>query len=167
MNVALGFDMFTEHKTIVDGLEVYYRTVGNATKQHLVFLHGWGARSKGPLGSNKVILELSKYFYIVAPEHPGLVRSTPPQEIWGFDEFAHSLHKLLRPLNLQHPIVMGQSFGGGVASAYAKLYPEEIRTLILVDSVTNRRTYNLYRKCFKLWCQLFLFLTASRWSPYN
>src|SRR3989344_7259663 len=119
--------MITDHKIVIDDLEIYYRTAGSPEKQHLIFLHGWAARLDGPLGGDKVILELSKYFYVIAPEHPGLMRSMPPKEIWGLDDYAHALIKLLKPLNLVRPIIMGQSFGGGVATAYAKLYPEEIK----------------------------------------
>lgn len=157
--------MITDHKITIDGLEIYYRTVGSSEKQHLIFLHGWGARLDGPLGGDKVILELSKYFYVIAPEHPGLIRSMPPKEIWGLDDFAHTLNKLLKPLHLKNPIVMGQSFGGGVATAYAKFYPEDIKSLILVDSILSNRKQNFYQKLKPFWCPLFSFLTKSLWIP--
>ena len=157
--------MINDHKANIDGLDIHYRITGDIGKQHLVFLHGWAARLDGPLGSDKVILELSKYFYVIAPEHPGLVRSSPPKEIWGLDDYAHALNKLLKPLNLVRPIIMGQSFGGGVATAYAKLYPEEIKLLILVDSITSNRPYNFYQKLKYLWCPLFAFIIKSRWTP--
>lgn len=157
--------MITDQKTNIDGLDIHYRITGDRGKQHLVFLHGWAARLDGPLGSDKVILELSKYFYVIAPEHPGLVRSSPPKEIWGLDDYAHALNKLLKPLNLVRPIIMGQSFGGGVATAYAKLYPEEIKLLILVDSITSNRPYNFYQKLKYPWWSLFSFIAKSQWMP--
>lgn len=157
--------MMTDQKTIIDGLTIYYRTAGESSKQALVFLHGWAAHIDGILGSDKVILELSKYFYVIAPEHPGLCRSTPPKEIWGFDDYARVLNKLLKSLNIQKPVIMGQSFGGGVATAYAKLYPEELKSLILVDSITTKRPHNFYQKSKHLWWPFFSFVSKSRWIP--
>lgn len=157
--------MITDHKTIIDGLTIYYRTAGESSKQPLIFLHGWAAHIDGLLGSDKVISELSKYFYVIAPEHPGLCRSTPPKEIWGLDDYAHALNKLLKPLNLVKPIIMGQSFGGGVATAYAKLYTEEVGLLFLVDSVTTKRPHNFYQKSKYLWWPFFSFVAKSQWIP--
>ncbi len=157
--------MIVDHKIIIDGLEIYYRTAGSPENQHLIFLHGWASRLDGSLGSDKVISELSKYFYVIAPEHPGLIRSTPPKEVWGLDDFTHTLNKLLSPLHLKTPILMGQSFGGGVATAYAKLYPEGIKLLILVDAITNKRKQNFYQRLRFFWWPLFSFLVKSQWTP--
>jgi pimeloyl-ACP methyl ester carboxylesterase len=157
--------MIAEHTAIIDGLTIHYRTAGENAKPTLVFLHGWAARVDGFLGSGKVVSELSKYFYVIAPEHPGLCRSTPPKEVWGFDDFARSLKTLLKSLKIENPIIMGQSFGGGIATAYAKLYPHEVKVLILVDSVTTERPWNLYQKAKYVWCPLLSFIAKARWIP--
>lgn len=157
--------MIIDHKIVIDGLKIYYRTAGNPENRHLVFLHGWAARLSGSLGNDKVIFELSKYFYVVAPEHPGLIRSEPPKEIWGLDDYAHALNKLLNSLDLKNPIVMGQSFGGGVATAYAKNYPNGIKILILVDAITTKQKYNFPQKLKFFWWPLFSFLVKSKWVP--
>ncbi len=78
----------------------------------IVFLHGWGARkdSFGRFGVDNVIVELAKYFYVVAPELPGLIRSQPPKTIWDMGDYVHLLHKLFRTLKLGKFILMGQSW---------------------------------------------------------
>ena len=60
---------------------------------------------------------------------------------------------------------MGQSFGGGVATAYAKNYPNGIKILILVDAITTKRKNNFYQKLKFFWWPLFSFLIKSRWIP--
>lgn len=136
--------MVTDHKTNVDGYTAYYRTAGNPAKPHLIFFNGWGARLNGILGSNRVIEELAKYFYIVSPELPGFMSSDPPREVWKVDDFANFAHKILRPLNLQNPIIMGQSFGGGVAALYVAHYSRNAKCLVLVDAVLAGRKQNWY-----------------------
>lgn len=139
--------MITDHATTLNGLKIYYRTAGDSHHQHLVFFDGWGARLSGWFAnSNRVIHELAKYFYVVCPELPGFMRSEPPKEIWGFDDYARFAHELVKPLNLKNSFVMGQSFGDGIAATYASLFPHEVSRLILVDAVLNQRIENWYYK---------------------
>lgn len=139
--------MIVDHTTLLRGLTAYYRTAGDRAKQHLIFFDGWGARLSGWFAnSNLVIRELAKHFYVVCPELPGFMRSEPPKEIWGFDDYARFAHDLVKPLDLKNPIIMGQSFGGGIAATYASLFPSEVSRLILVDAVLNKRTENWYYK---------------------
>ena len=167
--------MIIDHQTTINDLKVYYRTAGNPEKQHLVFIHGWGGRSNGFLGNDKVIDELAKYFFVFAPELPGFMRSKPPREVWKVDDFSSFVDKLLQPLNLKNPIIMGQSFGGGVAALYAKLRNNDARCLILVDAVLSGRKENWYfklrygfprvAKVINIWF-IPLFLKKIIWSAY-
>lgn len=134
--------MLTDHKTSIDGTIVYYRAGGDPAKPHLIFFNGWGARLNGIFGSDKVIEELSKHFYVVSPELPGFMRSEPPKEVWKVDDFATFIYKLLQPLNLENPVVMGQSFGGGVAALYTMNFVRKAKCLILVDAVLAGRIEN-------------------------
>lgn len=136
--------MITDHKTVIDGYTVYYRTAGDPVGQHLIFFNGWGAKLSGFLGSDRVIEELAKHFYVVCPELPGFMRSDPPREVWKLDDFIRIIRAVLLPLGLTTPIIMGQSFGGGVAVLYAKRYGENARCLILVDALLASRRENWY-----------------------
>ena len=135
-----------ENISHIDGLKIHYQTAGDPKRQPLVFVHGWGVHVSGPLGLDSVIAALAEHFYVVAPEMPGFMRSEPPKEVWGKIDFAHFLSKILAPLALHNPIIMGQSFGGGVVTEYAKYYPENIKALILVDAVLRDRRENWYLK---------------------
>lgn len=159
--------MIAEHTILISGLNIRYCIAGDSQKQPLVFLHGWGARVKDILGRGQrnVISELSKDFYVIAPDLPGLVCSEPPREIWGMEEYAQCINIFLRTLGIKKPIVMGQSFGGGVATTYAYLYPEKIPELILADAVQGNRPENWhYRLRFK-WQSLCDVVVGNRYLP--
>lgn len=128
----------TEHSTRIDDLSIFYTTAGNPNSQPAVFLHGRGAR-KGRffLGIDPVISNLAKDFYVVAPEHPGLNRSQTPEKNWNFDDYAKVYHRLFSKLDLDKLLLIGNSFGGAIATAYAKLFPKNVQALILVDSVVS------------------------------
>jgi pimeloyl-ACP methyl ester carboxylesterase len=117
-------------------------------------------------GNDPVIDQLAKHFYVIMFEPPGLIRSEPPREIWSFDDYAHHLNKLVNELEIKNSYFMGQSFGGGVSTAYAKLYPDNVKTLILVDSTMANRTRNWYYNLRFPWNAFVKKAIPSRFVPF-
>jgi len=158
-----------DYKIRVNGLYIYYRIAGTPTNLPIVFLHGWGARKDslfGRLGVENVIVELAKYFYVVAPELPGLIRSQPPKRVLNMRNYSRLLHDLLKSLALEKFVLMGQSWGGGVAITYASLYHDQIRRLILVDAKLGKRKDDFYLKLGKFWHFVFDKSIKSQWFPF-
>lgn len=156
-----------DHKITVNNIETYYQTAGDSSKPTILFMHGWGARKNNVCskGKKRVISELAQYFSVVAPELPGLVRTTPPSEKWGAEEYAKFVHAFLASLEIEKSIVMGQSFGGGVASTYASLYPENTSGLILVDASQAKRPENFYYRLRFKWKPIFDTVVGSKYVP--
>lgn len=122
------------HRIDYDGSTLYYWTSGDPNKPTLLFLHGWPGLK---LLESEVIQELGKYFYVIAPNHPGLGLSDPLNKYSQiFNQYAELSHHILGLEKRANDkiIVMGQSFGGTIASAFAYMYPKNTKTLILVDS---------------------------------
>jgi len=148
--------MIADYKSTIDGLSIFYRIAGDENNQPIIFLHGWGARidSFGPyVGTTGVIKELAKHFYVFAPELPGLLRSDAPKVVWNYEQFAEIIYKLANLLSWKPSIVIGQSFGGGVATAFAKSYPNFTKVLVIVDSVVSNRPKNSYLKLLYAWAK--------------
>jgi pimeloyl-ACP methyl ester carboxylesterase len=119
---------------LVENLRIYYSTAGSSSNLHLVFFPCWAARLKG---IDRIVSHLSKFFYVVTPELPGLLRSDPPQNAWTPADYAKSINKLLSTLSLKDPILLGYSFGGAIATEYPRLFPRNIRALVLIETVTT------------------------------
>lgn len=137
--------MIFDHEVIIEGVKIYYKTAGDNHRQLLIFLHGW----PGTLSRMGVIEELAKHFYVIAPEHPGLLRSEPLKTYTNiFEQYADVVKNILgiEGLDKFKGIVMGQSFGGAVASAYAEKYPTNTEILILTNSVIGNGKHDLLRK---------------------
>ena len=128
-----------DKKVTIDGLSFYYRLVGNYQKPPLVFLHGhpMPSRPADSIDFTNVLLEFSKYFYVIAPEHIGTMRSTPAPKSMTMNDRARIVCQLLERLGIQKTIMSGQSFGGLVAASFAVAYPDKIKRLILIDSSTT------------------------------
>ena len=116
----------------IDDVKLVYHIAGDNDKPTLLFLHAWG------IGINwlqPIVVSLSKHFHVIAPEHPGLLRSSTLTDN-SFESYAAFYKKILNKIEITTPVIMvGSSFGGGIASVIAKLYPEMVQKLILVDSV--------------------------------
>lgn len=157
-----------DHAVKIDGLRVFYRTGGDPARQPLLFLHGWGLRWDrfGPYVGNKVIVqELAKHYYVVAPELPGLMRSETPETFLGYEKYSKIIHSLLEHLHIEKPIIMGQSFGGTIASIYTKLYPANVSHLVLVNSILNYEASRAHPKLLQLWGKLFPKILSSAFVP--
>jgi len=135
-----------DHKIKFGDVQIYYRTIGDSKKQPILFLPGWPGIY---LEKSGVFQELAKYFYVISPEHPGLLRSTPLSHYENiFDQYGEVVRVILQKekLNTKKLIVMGQSFGGGIASHYAFRYPNYVKTLVFIDSVIGAGNVAVYVK---------------------
>ncbi|MBI3334973.1 MAG: alpha/beta hydrolase [Candidatus Portnoybacteria bacterium] len=160
--------MIKDYKLTIEGLKNFYRIGGEKRKPPAIFLHGYGARLDGigPYrGTAGIIEELANHFYVLAPELPGLIRSDAPKTVWNYEEYAILVRKLVRSLQWKRSMIFGHSFGGGVATAYAKLYPEDTKALIIIDSVVSNLPMNSYRKLLYAWARLRKKLLPSPFIP--
>jgi pimeloyl-ACP methyl ester carboxylesterase len=96
----------------------------------VVFLHGQpGAGSDW----DAVAAILPTRIRSLAPDRPGY--RTNPRPPGGFDDNARWVLDVLDTAGLHDAVLVGHSYGGGVALAAAALAPERVRGLILLASV--------------------------------
>jgi proline-specific peptidase len=105
-------------------------------KPTLILLHG------GPGADHSLykpdFSALSDLAQIVYYDHRGCGRSEDgPPESWTLAQWADDLKGLCDTLGLDKPIVLGTSFGGFVAQAYATRHPDRIGKLILIATAAK------------------------------
>jgi proline iminopeptidase len=89
---------------------------------------------------------------VVYIDHRGNGRSDrQPAERWTLAQWADDVYEFCRALEIERPIVMGQSFGGFVAIAYATRHPEHPGKLILSSTAAQgqshvERSIELFRR---------------------
>lgn len=132
-------------------------------------MHGWGARRDDTcgIGRKNVTAKLAKYFNVFSVELPGLIRSEPPQSVWSMEEYATFLRLFIDKIGIDRPIIMGQSFGGGVATTYAGIYSEDVPYLVLVDASPGKWTKNFYYNLRFKWKPFFDLVVDSRFVPLS
>jgi pimeloyl-ACP methyl ester carboxylesterase len=116
------------------GLTVHYQSLGEGSKK-IVFLHGL------------VVDNLSSFYFTLANPFAqtaevllvdlrGHGKTSRPATGYALDDFVDDLHELLQAkFGNQSVTLVGNSFGGTLATAYALNYPERVDGLILIDSL--------------------------------
>jgi pimeloyl-ACP methyl ester carboxylesterase len=117
----------------VDGGQAHVRIRGPKHGRPVVVLHGIGGSSKSVDDYLSYALAALGY-RVYAPDRPGHAHSdrTKPEQADPRGQ-AQWLHDLIAALELEHPHIVGISWGGSVAMAYSLLYPDDIRAVALIS----------------------------------
>lgn len=118
---------------VIDGVLIaYYQSEAFDPGNALVFLHGWGSQAS----HFKNITEHCQN--VIAIDLPGFGQSSLPQDVWGIDDYAASIDKFLIKIGINNPVLIGHSFGGSIAIAYASA-GKKLKKLILIDAAGIRK----------------------------
>jgi pimeloyl-ACP methyl ester carboxylesterase len=113
----------------VGGLRIAYRRRGHGPP--LLLVHGG-------LGDGRVwreqLEDLSRDFTVVAWDAPGCGGSADPPETFRLPEYADCLAGFAAALGLERPVVIGHSFGGGLALQLHQRHPALPRALVLAGA---------------------------------
>lgn len=116
----------------VDGVRLYYAIDG--TGPTVVLLH--------PVGLDLTCWDsqvgaLAPRFRVVRVDLRGHGRSDAPPPPYSLNGFAADVHALLHQLQLAPAHVIGLSLGGMVAQVLALEHPDDVRSLVLVDTTSS------------------------------
>ena len=109
-------------------------------KPTLILLHGGpGADHSGFKPAFSQYADIAQVVYI---DHRGNGRSDrEPREAWNLAQWGDDVYEFCRALEIERPIVMGQSFGGFVAISYATRHPEHPGKLIFSSTYAAGGTH--------------------------
>lgn len=114
----------------------------NGSGPALLLLHSaWG---DAELSWSGVWNDLSKTFFVIAPDMPGFGASESPSQP-SLAAIAGILKDMLDAHSIERAIVAGNSFGAAVAIEFASIFPEYTRHLVLVNG-TNLPTIPRFMK---------------------
>ncbi len=155
----------------VRGIKLYvydsadYRKYESPTT--LVFIHGY----PGQLSNWKYQVSFFEEKYrVIAYDQRGFGKSDKPKTV-RFDDFTSDLDALLRELGVkdQDAVLIGHSFGGMVAQAYAR--DHEVKGLVLIASLTKFRydpdDYIIFYLPAAIWKPLFFTMNPLTRALYR
>jgi 2-hydroxymuconate-semialdehyde hydrolase len=112
---------------------------GTPSATAIVLLHGSGPGATGLSNWERVLEDLGREYYCIAPDVIGFGDSThpnpPPQGIGPFTELrVQTLIGLLHELGIQHATLVGNSMGGMWSLGIVQAAPELVDRIVLMGS---------------------------------
>ncbi|MFB9242990.1 alpha/beta hydrolase [Massilia antarctica] len=114
------------------GIELNAIEMGDPALPTVLFVHGM-AGSAG-LWVLAYAFRLMKHYHVVSYDQRGHGLSPAPPHGYSLGEHARDLERVRRRLASGPVTVVGYSYGGHVATAWAMRYPESAAALVVVDS---------------------------------
>ena len=102
-----------------------------------LFVHG------GPGSGSEVVEKLAgktleSHFQMIYLDQRGSGRSaSDPKNDYSLDRVVQDMEELRARLQIKQWVLMSHSFGGIIATAYAKKYPEHVNGIVLINSILN------------------------------
>ena len=113
----------------VRGIELAYEVSGAGSP--IVLLHGFPFNRT--LWREQVVA-LGERYQVIAVDLRGHGETTATRAPATMEEMAADVAALLDELNIERAVVGGLSMGGYVALAFAQLFPQRLRALVLADT---------------------------------
>jgi len=99
----------------------------------LLLIHGF---TGGKLDFHDQMSWFTDRFRVVAPDNRGHGETSNPGEGYEIDNMVADLHGFIEALNLSDVHLLGHSLGGMIAMRYAIAHPDELASLILMDTAS-------------------------------
>ena len=124
------------HAIDVDGINIFYREAGDATRPTLLLLHGFPTASHM---FRDLIPELSAHYHIVAPDLPGFGMTESPARgkfTYSFESIAKIIGRFTEELGLTRFAIYVFDYGAPVGFRLAVAHPERITAIITQNGNT-------------------------------
>ena len=118
-----------EQKSEIADIEMNY-LIRKGDGPILMLVHGFSANNSTWL---QFADKLPDNYYLIAPDLAGHGKSSEA-ESYDLERQAERLKALAEHLNLEPFHIVGNSMGGAISAIYAARFPEDIASLILIDS---------------------------------
>ncbi|MGB8859607.1 MAG: alpha/beta fold hydrolase [Ilumatobacteraceae bacterium] len=122
-----------DHRTFVQGRAAGYSVAGEGLP--VLLLHGWALAQH----TYRDVIETiaAQGCQVIAPAMPGFGGTDDlPGKEFSLRGYAQWVAELLDALDIEEPaVVVGHSFGGGVAVRFAHDFRTRVRSLVLVNSI--------------------------------
>lgn len=119
---------FITHK----GSQIFFSDTGKGTA--IVLLHGFLENSTM---WNYFIAEFFKKYRIIAIDLLGHGNTDPLGYVHSMEDNADVVHAVLSELKIRKAVFVGHSMGGYVALAFAELYADNIKGMVLLNSTSR------------------------------
>ncbi|MFY0482545.1 alpha/beta fold hydrolase [Flavobacterium sp. PLA-1-15] len=121
-------DKFITHR----GTQVFFSESGKGTA--IVLLHGF---LENQTMWDAYIADFSKKYRVVTIDLLGHGKTQPLGYVHSMEDNADVVHAVLSELKIRKAVLVGHSMGGYVALAFAELYADNVKGIVLLNSTSR------------------------------
>ena len=139
------------HTATINGVNIFYREAGDASKPTIVLLHGFPSSSHE---FRELIPLLAGRFHVIAPDYPGMGYSDAPAPTVlrpTFDDVAMVIDAFIAQCAPGPVILYLYDIGGAIGLRVAMAHPERIAGLIFQNVTITQEGWNPERLKFYEW----------------
>jgi pimeloyl-ACP methyl ester carboxylesterase len=118
------------HRVEVDGIQIFYRSAGNAEAPVLLLLHGFPSSS---FMFRDLIPRLADQYRVIAPDLPGFGFTEIPERrkyVYSFDALAGSIEAFTEALGLNRYAIYIFDYGAPTGLRLAMRHPERVTAIV-------------------------------------
>lgn len=116
---------------VIDGVDINYTKIGSGKKPLIMFI-GYGMSSN--FWPKSFLAGLAKHHTLYIINYPG-VYSSYTGDMLTFVQIVTLIKDLVSAHEVEKPVVLGWSMGGGIAITMALEYPDYVDKLVLISAV--------------------------------
>lgn len=146
-------DHLSWHRVVVDGRAASYG-LGGDSGPPVVFLHGWALGSHAYKRAIKRLIARGCQVY--APALPGFGGTAPlPAHRMNLGGYAGWVDAFMEAVGIDEPaLVIGHSFGGGVAVQLAHAHPRRVSYLVLLNAIGGVSARPIWKWTTAFWREM-------------
>lgn len=120
----------------INGIEIFYELKGNPdAKETVMFLNGVMASTSSWAFQVPVFEKLG--FRVLLHDFRGQLKSEKPEGKYSFEQHANDTITLMDHLGIDKAHFIGTSYGGEVSMQCAISYPDRVKSISIIDSVSE------------------------------
>ncbi len=117
-------------KIKMDDIHMYYELHGQGATP-IILIAGFTCDHTS---WSEVLKPLAAHYKVLVFDNRGIGQTDAPNARYTIEMMADDTMRLSKKLGLQHPTIIGQSMGSGIAQTIAKKYGKEINKIILINT---------------------------------
>jgi len=132
LGTILSFVALPLSAATLDGMKIHSTSSGKGP-QTIVLVHGWTCDDTS---WSAQVPALSKHYRVITLDLPGHGQSESPKDgKFSMDLFARAIEAVRAERRIDKIALVGHSMGTPVIRQYARLYPQHVAALVIVDGV--------------------------------
>jgi proline iminopeptidase len=125
---------------VANAQNVYMKSFGNNINRPIIFLHGGPGYNCASFEATTAQKLADSGFFVIVYDRRGEGRSQDINAKFTFRETFDDLNNIFNHYKLTKSILIGHSFGGVVATLFAKANPDKVQSVILVGAPVSLQT---------------------------